>query len=150
MEYLNIAVPNQDGINKSLKEYSGKYVVLYFYPKDNTPGCTVEAIDFTTKKAEFEDENAVIIGVSKDSVSSHQRFCQKKNLEIELLSDEELSLIKAFDVWKLKKMAGREYMGIVRSTFILNPDGEIVKSYPKVRVKGHVEEVLADLKEIKG
>lgn len=149
MDYLNIKKQAQDEQYYTLNDFN-QYKVVYFYPKDNTPGCTVEAIDFTTMKDEFDKLNTKIIGVSKDSVKSHQNFCTKKDLDLLLLSDEELDLIKAFDVWKLKKNYGKEYMGIERSTFILNEAGEIVKEYRKVRVKGHVEQVLNDVKELKG
>lgn len=149
MDYLNIKKQAQDEQFYTLNDFN-QYKVVYFYPKDNTPGCTVEAIDFTTMKDEFDKLDTKIIGVSKDSVKSHQNFCTKKDLDLLLLSDEELDLIKAFDVWKLKKNYGKEYMGIERSTFILNEAGEIVKEYRKVRVKGHVEQVLNDVKELKG
>jgi peroxiredoxin Q/BCP len=148
MEYLNIKKQAQDEKYYSLNDFDG-YKVIYFYPKDNTPGCTVEAVDFTTRKQDFDALDTVIIGVSKDSLKSHQNFCTKKELDLLLLSDEDLELIKAFDVWRLKKNYGKEYMGIVRSTFILNPAGEIVKEYRNIRVKGHVDNVLNDLIEIK-
>jgi len=148
MKYLDIKLQAQDDEYYTLKDFNN-FKIVYFYPKDNTPGCTVEAIDFTTKKSEFESLNTVVIGVSKDSVKSHKNFCTKKELDLILLSDEELELIKAFDVWKLKKNYGKEYMGIVRSTFILNEAGEIVKEYRNVRVKGHVDQVLSDLKILK-
>jgi len=149
MNYLNIALPAQDGKTYTLNDFKNKYIILYFYPKDNTPGCTIEAIDFTAKKQDFSDENAVIIGVSKDSVKSHIRFHEKKNLDITLLSDEDLELINAFDVWREKLNYGKKYLGIVRSTFILNTDGKIIKEYRNIRVKNHVTNVLSDLKNIK-
>lgn len=149
MNYLTIEKQAQDEKTYKLNDISG-YRVVYFYPKDNTPGCTVEATEFTQFKSEFQKLDTTIIGVSKDSVKSHINFSNKKELDILLLSDEDLDLIKAFDVWKLKKNYGKEYMGIERSTFILNEAGEIVKEYRKVKVKGHVEQVLEDLKEIKG
>lgn len=147
-DYKNIKKLTQDGKEYSLNDFIGKKVVLYFYPKDDTPGCTLEAIDFTQYKDEFEKLNTVIIGVSKDSVKSHDSFCKKHNLDILLLSDEELDLIKAFDVWQLKKNYGKEYMGLVRSTFILDEELNIVKEYRNIKVNGHVEKVLEDIKNM--
>lgn len=149
MEYLNIKKQAQDEQYYELKDFN-QYKVVYFYPKDNTPGCSLEATEFTQMKDEFSKLDTIVIGVSKDSVKSHINFTNKKELDLLLLSDEDLDLIKAFDVWQLKKNYGKEYMGIVRSTFILNEQGEIVKEYRNVRVKGHVEQVLEDLKQIKG
>ncbi|XMB87005.1 peroxiredoxin [Mycoplasmatota bacterium WC44] len=148
MNYLDIKKFAQDDKEYSLRDFKGKNVVLYFYPKDNTPGCSTESIDFTQNKDKFEELNTLVIGVSKDSVKSHKNFCLKKELDILLLSDEDLDLIKAFDVWKLKKNYGKEYMGIERSTFILDDKGEIIKEYRKVRVKEHVETILNDLREL--
>ncbi len=148
MNYLQIEKQAQDEQTYKLEDIKG-YKIVYFYPKDNTPGCSLEATEFTQFKNEFSKLETTIIGVSKDSVKSHINFTNKKELDILLLSDEDLDLIKTFDVWKLKKNYGKEYMGIERSTFILNEAGEIVKEYRKVRVKGHVEQVLNDLKELK-
>ncbi len=141
-------LPNQDGEEVSWSSYRGKYVVLYFYPKDSTPGCTTEAVGFTALKDEFAKLNCEVVGVSKDSVKRHRNFCDKKELTITLLSDEAGVLLEDVGVWQQKKLAGREYMGIVRTTFIINPEGEVVKRWDKVRVKEHVETVLATLKEI--
>ncbi|WP_300408396.1 peroxiredoxin [Lagierella sp.] len=129
------------------KEHKGKNLVIYFYPKDNTPGCSQEAVDFSEKKDDFEKLNTKIYGVSKDSEKSHENFKEKKNLTIDLISDEELSLIKSFDVWKKKKMFGKEYMGVERSTFIFDSKGELVKEFRKVKVKGHVDEVYKFIEE---
>lgn len=129
------------------KENEGKNLVIYFYPKDNTKGCTTEAIEFSENKKEFEKLNTKIYGISKDSQKSHDKFIKDHNLEINLLTDEELELIKAFDVWKKKKMYGKEYMGVERSTFIFNKDGVLIKEYRKVKVKDHVKNVLEFVKE---
>ena len=120
----------------------GRNIVLYFYPKDDTPGCTIEGNDFSALNESFADQNTVIYGVSRDSISSHEKFKQKFNYTIDLISDEDESLCNQFDVIKLKKLYGKEYMGIVRSTFVINPNGEILKQWDKVKVDGHAEEVL--------
>ena len=126
----------------------GSWVVLYFYPKDNTPGCTTEALDFTAHLEEFQALGATVLGVSPDSVKKHQNFIAKKELKVTLLSDEEKEVCQAYGVWQLKKNYGREYMGVVRSTFLIDPDGIIRATWEKVRVKGHVEEVLNKLREL--
>ena len=133
-----------------LQNFKGKWVVLYFYPKDNTKGCTTEAIDFTSRLEEFEKLGAAIIGISPDSLKSHQRFREKHGLKILLLSDPEHQVMEKYRAWGLKKMYGREYYGVIRSTFIIDPEGKIVEVYPKVRVKGHVEQVLEKLKVLQG
>jgi thioredoxin-dependent peroxiredoxin len=129
-----------------LSDYRGKFVVLYFYPKDMTPGCTTQACDFRDHYKSFSDVNAVILGVSPDSAEKHQKFTEKYDLPFKLLVDDEHKVAKAYDVWKLKKNFGKEYMGIERSTFLINPDGHIVKEWRKVKVKGHVEEALEQVK----
>lgn len=139
------SLKNQDGIEISLKDLKGKWVVLYFYPKDNTPGCTVEACDFSAALPDFKELDAVVLGVSPDSVKSHQNFIQKQNITFTLLSDEEKEVAKAYDVWKLKKNYGKEYMGVERSTFLIDPEGKIAKIWRKVSVKGHADEVKAAL-----
>lgn len=126
----------------SLEQYKGKKVVLFFYPKDNTPGCTKEAVGFSDKKAEFDAANVELIGVSKDSVKSHQNFINKFDLKVTLLSDPDIKLISHFDVWKEKKNYGKTYMGIVRTTIILDEDGAVVKRWDNVKVNGHVDSVL--------
>ncbi|MDN5304028.1 MAG: thioredoxin-dependent peroxiredoxin [Fusobacteriaceae bacterium] len=145
----NFELLNQDGETRKLSDYKGKWIVLYFYPRDNTPGCTLEAKDFTCLKDEFEKEGAVIVGISKDSIKKHQNFIAKHDLKIELLSDEELKVLQDYGVWQLKKMYGKESYGIVRSTFLINPDFEIAFKWGKVKTKGHAEAVLEKLKEIK-
>lgn len=131
----------------TLGNYSGKYLVLYFYPKDNTPGCTTEAIDFTAKKQDFLDLGADIIGVSRDSIKKHDNFIAKKELGIILGADLEGKVTEDYGVWVEKSMYGKTYMGIQRATFLIGPDGNIVHVWPKVRVKGHVDDVLAVLRE---
>ncbi len=133
----------------TLKDLAGKWVVLYFYPKDNTPGCTAEAVEFTARLKDFEKLGAVILGVSADSPQSHRSFIEKQKLALRLLSDMDKKMLQAYGVWQKKKMAGREYMGIVRTTLLIGPDGKLIKIWPNVKVKGHVDEVLAALKELK-
>ena len=142
-------LPNQDEEEICLRDLKGKWVVLYFYPKDNTPGCTTEACDFTAALPDFEGLDAIVLGVSPDSPKKHRNFIEKKKLKITLLADEEKELCKLFGVWQLKKNYGREYMGVVRSTFIIDPDGKIVAKWEKVKVKGHIEEVKKKLEELK-
>ncbi len=145
----DFCLPNQDGEEVCLRDLQGSWVVLYFYPKDNTPGCTTEALDFTALKSEFEKEGATILGVSPDSIKKHQNFIAKKELGITLLSDEDKEVLKKYGVWQLKKNFGKEYMGVVRTTFLIDPDGKIAYIWPKVKVKGHAKEVLEKLKELK-
>ncbi len=141
-------VPNQDEIEICLRDLSGKWIVLYFYPKDNTPGCSTEACEFTESQPIFEDLDAVILGVSPDSPKKHRNFIEKKKLKITLLSDEDKELCNSYGVWQLKKFMGKEYMGVVRSTFIINPDGDIVAVWEKVKVKGHVVAVREELERL--
>jgi len=133
----------------SLNELAGKKVVLYFYPKDSTPGCTTEGQDFRDAKAKFTRQNTVILGVSRDSMKRHENFKTKQNFNFDLLSDEDESLCKQFDVIKLKKLYGKEYMGIDRSTFLISEDGMLLEEWRGVKVKGHVDEVLAECKKHK-
>lgn len=132
----------------SLKDFRGKWVVLYFYPKDNTPGCTIEAIDFTKNLSQLSKLNAVVIGISPDSCSSHQNFAKKHSLKVTLLSDTEKSVLKKYGVWQKKKRFGKEYYGVVRTTFLLNPEGKIAHLWRNVKVKGHIEDVKMKLKEM--
>ncbi len=145
---IDFNLPNQNDEAVKGADLKGSYTVLYFYPKDNTPGCSTEAIEFSARKAEFEKLGATIYGCSADSVKKHQNFIAKKELTIDLISDEERVLIESLGVWQLKKMAGREYMGVVRTTLILSPENEILKRWDKVRVKGHVDEVYTTLSEL--
>lgn len=128
-------IPNQDEVEICLRDLKGKWIVLYFYPRDNTPGCTTQACDFTSALPEFENLNAVILGVSPDTPKKHQNFIAKQNLDITLLADEDKSTCEAYGVWQLKKFMGRESMGVVRSTFIINPEGNIAAIYDKVSVR---------------
>ena len=136
---------NQDGVKVALKDFIGKNVVLYFYPKDNTPGCTTEACEFSANYDQFIKNDTVIIGVSADSVKSHVGFIAKQNLKHILLSDEDKEISKLYGVWQVKKNYGKEYLGIVRSTFVIGKDGKIVKIYKSVKAKDHAAKVLADL-----
>ena len=136
---------NQDGVKVALKDFVGKNVVLYFYPKDNTPGCTTEACEFSANYDQFIKNDTVIIGVSPDSVKSHAGFIAKQNLKHILLSDEDKEISKIYGVWQVKKNYGKEYLGIVRSTFVIGKDGKIVKIYKSVKAKDHAAKVLADL-----
>lgn len=138
----NFTRPATGGKDISLKDLAGKKVVLYFYPKDSTPGCTTEGQDFRDAKAKFSRQNTVILGVSRDSMKRHENFKAKQNFNFDLLSDEDESLCKQFDVIKLKKLYGKEYMGIDRSTFLIGEDGTLLQEWRGVKVKGHVDEVL--------
>jgi peroxiredoxin Q/BCP len=141
-------LPDQEGKETCLADYQGKWVVLYFYPKDNTPGCTIEAVDFTAVKKELEARNTIILGVSPDSAKSHQNFIAKQELTITLLSDPDRKVIEAYGVWQLKKMYGKESWGIVRSTFLIGPQGKIAFSWPRVTAKGHAEQVVQKIAEL--
>ena len=138
---------DHSGKEVSLKEFKGKWVVLYFYPKDDTPGCTIEANEFTRFSFEFQKLNAVILGISPDTCESHQKFMQKYSLTITLLSDTEHKALEKYGVWQLKKKYGKEYMGVVRTTYLINPDGKIAHVWEKVSVDSHAEDVLMRLKE---
>jgi len=144
----DFCLPNQDEEEICLRDIRGRWIVLYFYPKDNTPGCTTEACDFTAALPDFEGLNAIVLGVSPDSPKRHRNFIEKKDLKITLLSDEEKEVCEMFGVWQLKKNYGREYMGVVRSTFLIDPDGKIAAKWEKVKVKGHIEEVKRKLHEL--
>ena len=136
---------NQDEEEICLRDIKGKWIVLYFYPKDNTPGCTTEACDFTVALPDFEALSAIVLGVSPDSAKMHRNFIEKKALKITLLADEDKALCHIFGVWQLKKFMGKEYMGVVRSTFIIDPQGKVAAVWSNVKVKGHAEEVKAKL-----
>ena len=136
------SLPDQNGIIHTLEEYRGKKVVLYFYPKDNTPGCTKQACGFAERYPQFMEKGAVIIGISKDSVKSHQNFASKYELPFILLSDPELKAIQAYDVWKEKKMYGKVSMGVVRSSFIIDEKGMIEKVMEKVKPDTNAAEIL--------
>jgi len=131
-----------------LGDLAGQWVILYFYPKDSTPGCTTESCEFRDALPDYSTANAAIIGVSRDSVKSHARFTEKQGLNFPLISDPDEALCKAFDVIQIKKLYGKESLGVERSTFIIDPAGNIAEAWRKVRVKGHVEAVLDRLKEL--
>jgi peroxiredoxin Q/BCP len=139
------SVQDETGKTWSPKDLKGKTVVLYFYPKDATPGCTTEACDFRDRHAAFSKKGAVILGVSADSAKSHAKFKEKQSLPFPLLVDEDKALCRAFGVWRLKKLYGREYEGIVRSTFVIGPDGKIVQAIRGVKVNGHADALLQAL-----
>ena len=129
-------------------DYKGQNIVIYFYPKDNTPGCTKEGEDFRDYFEDFKKNNTIILGVSRDSVASHDKFTCKYNFPFKLISDEDEKVCKLFDVIKEKNMYGRKYMGIERSTFLINHEGTLVKEWRKVKVKGHVEQILRALNDL--
>lgn len=141
-------LPASNGEEVALSDFKGKKVVIYFYPKDMTPGCTTEACDFRDANDQFKDYNTVVIGISPDDLKSHDKFIAKHELPFLLLSDENHEVAELFGVWKLKKNFGREYMGIERSTFVVDEEGKLAKEWRKVRVKEHVAEVLEFVKSM--
>ncbi|MGP4108232.1 thioredoxin-dependent thiol peroxidase [Virgibacillus sp. L01] len=145
----DFTLPSQDGKEVSLSDFKGKHVVLYFYPKDMTPGCTTEACDFRDAQESFSELDAVIIGVSPDPVEQHQKFIDKHDLPFLLLADEDHKVAEDYDVWKLKKNFGKENYGIERSTFIIDKEGNLQQEYRKVKVEGHVEKALEFIRENK-
>lgn len=140
------SLPDQNGNIVSLKKFAGKNVVLYFYPKDNTSGCTKEACSFRDSIGEIEALNAVVIGISPDSTASHAKFAGKFELPFILLSDTEKTMLQDYGVWQEKSMYGKKYFGVVRTTMIIDPQGKVKKIFPKVKVEGHTDEVIAALK----
>lgn len=145
MKAPDFTLPDADGNQITLSSFKGKKVILYFYPKDNTKGCTAEACDFRDQYETFNEKNAVIIGISKDSVKSHLNFRMKYELPFVLLSDVEKEVCHLYGVMQLKKMYGREYMGIVRTTYVIDEEGIIEKVYQKVKVKDHVQNIINEL-----
>jgi len=141
-------LPDQDGAEHTLGEYAGKWVLLYFYPKDDTPGCTIEACTIRDQFADFNKINAVVLGVSTDSVASHKKFANAYELPFTLLADVNKEMVGAYGVFGEKKFMGRTYMGIKRSSFLIDPNGKIAKVYEKVKPLTHAAEVIADLKEL--
>jgi peroxiredoxin Q/BCP len=142
------SLPTGDGSTVSLSDFRGKAVVLYFYPRDNTSGCTKEACDFRDNLAAIKRRGAVVLGVSPDSPSSHTKFAEKFELSFPLVSDEKKQLVKKYGVWKEKSLYGRKYMGVERTTFVIGPDGVITHIFPSVKVEGHVDEVLKAISEL--
>ena len=141
----DFALPDQNGVIHKLSDYAGKKVILYFYPKDNTPGCTKQACGFSERYPQFREKGAIVLGVSKDSVASHKKFEEKYGLAFPLLSDPERKVIEAYDVWKEKKLYGKVSMGVIRSTFIINEQGVIEKVMPKVKPDTNADDILAYL-----
>ena len=144
----DFTLPRDGGGNVTLSALRPKAVVLYFYPKDDTPGCTTEALDFTARAAEFEAAGAMVLGISKDPVASHEKFVKKHSLGIALVSDEEGDVCERYGVWGEKKMYGKTFMGITRTTVLVDGDGKIARLWPKVKVDGHAEEVLEAVKAL--
>lgn len=145
----DFSLPDQNGETHTLKKYKGKWVILYFYPRDDTPGCTKEACSFRDNIGEFSKRGLVIVGVSKDSVASHKKFADKYHLNFTILSDESTETIKAYNAWGEKKFMGRVFQGIIRSTVLINPKGEIVKTYEKVNPLTHSGQILHDFDTFK-
>lgn len=147
MKYAELfELEDSEGMMLSLAAFRGKWVVLYFYPKDNTPGCTIEAVDFTKLQKEIPD--VAILGVSPDSSESHKKFIEKQQLSVTLLSDPDKEVLKKYGAWGLKKNYGKEYEGVIRSTFLINPEGEIVKEWKNVKAKGHAAKVFEALSKL--
>lgn len=140
-------LPSSTGDKVALKDLAGKYAIIYFYPRDNTPGCTTEANDFNKALRKLKSRDAVVLGVSKDSIESHCKFADKYSLKFPLLTDADGTMLEKYEAWGEKNMYGKKSMGIIRSTVLIGPDGKVIKHWPKVRVKGHVDEVLAALDE---
>ncbi|EGL38227.1 thioredoxin-dependent thiol peroxidase [Oribacterium sp. oral taxon 108] len=141
----DFTLPDQNGNVHSLSDYRGKKVILYFYPKDNTPGCTKQACGFAERYPQFTEKGAVVLGISKDSVASHKKFEEKYGLPFTILSDPELKVIQAYDVWKEKMNYGKVSMGVVRSTYLIDEEGKIVKSFDKVKAADNPEQMLGEL-----
>ena len=138
-------IPSTNKNEYSLKDSLGRYVVIYFYPKDDTPGCTIETNDFNKLLPKFKKLNCDVLGISKDNLKSHNKFRDKYKIKFDLLSDEDLAVLKKYKVWAKKKFMGREFMGILRTTFLINPKGKIIKIWENVKVKDHAKEVLDTL-----
>ena len=141
----DFTLPDQNGNMHSLSEYRGKKVILYFYPKDNTAGCTKQACGFAERYPQFTEKGAVVLGISKDSVASHKKFEEKYGLPFTLLADPELAAIQAYDVWQEKKNYGKTYMGVVRTTYLIDENGKIVKAFEKVKAADNPEQMLGEL-----
>lgn len=145
---VDFTLPRNGGGDINLASLQGKYVVLYFYPKDDTSGCTVQALDFSAMGADFEAANAVVIGVSPDSVKSHDKFAAKHALTVMLAADEEKKVLEAYGVWKEKSMYGKKYMGVERTTYLVAPDGRIAKIWNNVKAAGHAQIVLEAIRAL--
>lgn len=138
----DFTLPDQTGALHSLHEYRGRKVILYFYPKDSTSGCTAQACGFAERYPQIQEKDAVVLGISKDTVASHARFAENNNLPFTILSDPELNVIKAYDVWKAKKLYGRESMGVVRTTYLIDEEGIIIQAMDKVKAKDNPQQML--------
>lgn len=141
----DFTLQNQDGESVSLSDYKGKKVILYFYPKDNTPGCTKQACGFAENYPQFVEKGAVVLGISKDSVKSHKKFQEKYHLPFTILSDEELKVIQAYDIWKEKTMYGKNFMGVVRTTYLIDEEGIIIKAFDKVKAADNPMQMLNEI-----
>lgn len=148
MEAVDFNLPDQDGKSHKLSDYKGKWVILYFYPKDDTPGCTKEACNFRDAFEELQKMDVQILGVSKDSVASHKKFAEKYDLNFPILSDEDKEVIKKYNAWGVKKFMGREFEGILRTTYLIDPQGKIKKVYEKVNPLIHASEIIKDLNDL--
>ena len=146
----NFSIPDQNGKIIELEHLLDKWTVVYFYPRDDTPGCTVEAKEFTDLSKKFNEHGASIYGISPDTEAKHCKFIEKHNLSVELLADTEKVMLADYGVWQEKSMYGKTYMGVVRTTYLINPAGEIAEAWTKVKAKGHAEAVLERLVELKG
>ena len=146
MKAINFSLSDQNNKIQNLTDYQGQWVVVYFYPHDDTPGCTKEACGFRDKSQPYKDENIAILGISKNSVDSHTKFAEKYHLNFPLLSDESIETIKAYGAWGVKKFLGKTFQGILRKTFLIDPKGEIRKIYDKVDVLNHAETIFQDIK----
>ena len=149
MKAVNFILPSTNKKNFTLKDTLGKYVVLYFYPKDDTPGCTIETNEFNKLLPKFKKLQCEVYGISKDSLKSHDKFRDKYKIKFDLLADEELKVLKKYKVWKKKKFMGKEFMGVVRTTYLLDKKGRILKIWNNVKAKDHAKEVLETLKQTK-
>lgn len=148
MKALDFSLPDQNGEFHKLSDYKGQFVVLYFYPKDDTPGCTVEACSFRDNQEKFRENGIVILGISKDTILSHKKFAQKHNLRFTIFSDVEKKVIKKYKAWGEKKFLGRTFDGTLRKTYLIDKDGNIVKEYEKVSPLTHAAEILKDKEDI--
>ena len=148
MKAPNFKLPSTSGIFQ-LSDYLGKNIILYFYPKDNTKGCSIEANDFNNSLNTINKNNAIVVGVSRDTIKSHEKFKKQNKLNFDLLSDEKTTVLKKYKAWGLKKFLGKSYYGIIRTTVLINQKGKIVKTWNNVRVKGHVDDVLTELLNLK-
>lgn len=147
MKAPDFSLPDQKGIIHKLQDYRGSWLLVYFYPKDDTPGCTKEACSFRDNSGTLEEHGIKVVGISADTVDSHKQFSDKYSLPFPLLSDPDTTVIKAYEAWEKKKFMGKEHMGVIRISYLINPDGEITKKYPEVKPENHAEEIISDVKK---